>query len=112
MPLSIDELNSAGLVLERDEYIYRGFMPRIYGENAAPRHLYQNYYATYVERDVRQLINIGSQFSFERFIKLLAGRIGQIVNLNSHAGDVGVSQTTLTSWLSVLEASFIVFRLH
>ncbi|MCL2066050.1 MAG: ATP-binding protein [Treponema sp.] len=111
LPLSISELKSSGIVLERDEYIYRGFMPRIYSENATPRHLYQNYYATYVERDVRQLINIGNQILFERFIKLLAGRIGQIVNLNSLAGDVGVSQTTLTSWLSVLEASFIVFRL-
>ena len=112
LPLSIGELNSAGFVFERDEYIFKGFMPRIYSENANPKHLYQNYYATYVERDVRQLINVGHQISFERFIKLLAGRIGQIVNLNSLAGDVGVSQTTLTSWLSVLEASFIVFRLH
>ena len=112
LPLSIGELKNAGIILERDEYIYKGFMPRIYSENATPKYLYQNYYATYVERDVRQLINVGNQISFERFIKLLAGRIGQIVNLNSLAGDVGVSQTTLTSWLSVLEASFIVFRLH
>ena len=111
LPLSIGELNSAGIVLERDEYIYRGFMPRIYSENVSPNYLYQNYYATYVDRDVRQLLNVGNQISFERFIKLLAGRIGQIVNLNSLAGDVGVSQTTLSSWLSVLEASFIVFRL-
>ena len=112
LPFSIAELSNAGIVLQRDEYIYKGFMPRIYSENATPKHLYQNYYATYVERDVRQLINIGNQVSFERFIKLLAGRIGQVVNLNSLAGDVGVSQTTITSWLSVLEASFIVFRLH
>jgi predicted AAA+ superfamily ATPase len=112
LPFSIKELSRAGITLERDEYIYKGFMPRIYSENATPKHLYQNYYATYVERDVRQLINVGNQISFERFIKLLAGRIGQLVNLNSLAGDVGVSQTTLTSWLSVLEASFIIFRLH
>ena len=111
IPLSIKELNSAGLVFERDEYIYQGFMPRIYSENQSPKYLYQNYYATYVERDVRQLINIGNQIQFERFIKLLAGRIGQIVNLNSLAGDVGVSQNTLTSWLSVLESSYILFRL-
>jgi len=111
LPFSIRELSNAGITLERDEYIYKGFMPRIYSENATPKYLYQNYYSTYVERDVRQLINIGNQNSFERFIKLLAGRIGQIVNLNSLAGDVGISQTTLSSWLSVLEASFIVFRL-
>ncbi|MDR2579935.1 MAG: ATP-binding protein [Fibromonadaceae bacterium] len=111
LPLSIKELSDTGIVLERDEYIYKGFMPRIYSENVTPKYLYQNYYSTYVERDVRQLINVGSQNSFERFIKLLAGRIGQIINLNSLAGDVGVSQTTLSSWISVLEASFIVFRL-
>lgn len=111
LPFSIRELSNAGIALERDEYIHKGFMPRIYSENATPKYLYQNYYSTYVERDVRQLINIGNQNSFERFIKLLAGRIGQIANLNSLAGDVGISQTTLSSWLSVLEASFIVFRL-
>ena len=112
LPLSINELKKAGLVFERDEYINRGFMPRIYSDNPNPWHFYQNYYATYVERDVKQLIQIGSQTSFERFMKLLAGRVGQMINLNSLSGDVGVSQTTLTSWLSVLEASYIVFRLH
>ena len=111
LPLSIKELSNNDLFFERDEYIYNGFMPRIYSENSIPKFLYQNYYSTYVERDVRQLINIGNQNSFERFVKLLAGRIGQILNLNSLAGDVGVSQTTLSSWISVLEASFIVFRL-
>jgi predicted AAA+ superfamily ATPase len=111
LPLSIKELNKTNIFLERDEYIYKGFMPRIYSENATPRYLYRNYYSTYVERDVRQLINVGSQNSFECFIKLLAGRIGQLLNLNSLANDVGVSQTTLSSWISVLEASFIVFRL-
>jgi len=111
LPLSIKELTDGGISLERDEYIYKGFMPRIYNETITPKYLYQNYYSTYVERDVRQLINIGNQNSFERFIKLLAGRVGQIVNLNSLAGDVGVSQPTLSSWISVLEASFIIFRL-
>ncbi len=111
LPLTIAELSGAGITLERDEYIYRGFMPRIYSESVTPKYLYQNYYATYVERDVRQLINVANQSSFERFIKLLAGRIGQLMNLNSLACDVGVSQPTLNSWISILEASFIVFRL-
>jgi len=111
LPLTIAELSGAGITLERDDYIYRGFMPRIYNESVTPKYLYQNYYATYVERDVRQLINVADQNSFERFIKLLAGRIGQLMNLNSLACDVGVSQPTLNSWISVLEASFIVFRL-
>jgi predicted AAA+ superfamily ATPase len=111
LPLSIEELSGAGITLERDKYIYQGFMPRIYSGKVTPKYLYQNYYSTYVERDVRRLINLSDQNSFERFIKLLAGRIGQIVNLNSLAGNVGVSQTTLTSWISVLQASFIVFKL-
>ena len=111
MPLSIAELTDAGVTLDRDEYMYRGFMPQIYNEDIAPKLLYRNYFLTYVERDARQLINIRNLNNFEVFIKLLAGRIGQVVNLNSLSNDVGVSTTTLTEWLSVLEASYIIFRL-
>jgi len=112
LPLSIEELKANNAAApDRDELIYRGFMPRIYQENIDPTRLYRNYFQTYVERDVRQMINVKSLIAFENFMRLLAGRIGQIVNLNSLAGDVGVSGTTLKEWLSVLEASFIVFRL-
>ena len=111
LPLSIAELTRAGIQLERDQYILNGFMPRLYDENIPSDLLYPNYYNTYVEKDVRQLINLANQNAFETFLKLLAGRIGQVVNLNSMAGDIGVSSTTLASWLSVLEASYIVFRL-
>ena len=111
LPLSIEELSNAGIFLSRDEYLFNGFMPRLYDENIPPTLLYPAYYATYVERDVRQLINVSDQHSFETFLKLLAGRIGQVVNLSDLAGDVGISATTLSSWLSVLEASYIVFRL-
>ncbi|MDR0933027.1 MAG: ATP-binding protein [Victivallales bacterium] len=111
LPLSIAELSAAEITLERDEYILNGFMPRLYDKHIPPDLLYGNYYSTYVERDVRQLVNIANLRSFELFVKLLAGRVGQIVSLNSMAGDVGVSATTLNSWLSVLEASYIVFRL-
>jgi len=111
LPLSIEELSAAGIVLSRDEYIFNGFMPRLYDEKIPPEILYQAYYSTYVERDVRQLINLNNQRSFETFLKLLAGRVGQVVNLNGLAGDAGVSATTLASWLSILEASYITFRL-
>lgn len=111
LPLSIRELSNAGIRLERDEYLFNGFMPRLYNEKIPPAMLYSAYYATYVERDVRQLINVRNQHAFETFLRLLAGRVGQVVNLNSLAGDVGVSSTTLAEWLSVLEASYIVFRL-
>ncbi|MPM89130.1 hypothetical protein SDC9_136238 [bioreactor metagenome] len=111
LPLSMEELASAGITLTRDEYIFNGFMPRLYDEKIPPEILYPAYYQTYVERDVRQLINVADQHTFETFIKLLAGRVGQVVSLNSLAGDVGVSSTTLAAWLSVLEASYIIFRL-
>lgn len=112
LPLSIEELkaNNAATI-DRDSLIYHGFMPRIYQENVNPTRLYRNYFQTYIERDVRQMINVKSLIAFENFMRLLAGRIGQVVNLHSLAGDVGVSSSTLKEWLSVLEASFVIFRL-
>lgn len=111
LPLSLAELRHTGIELDRDEAIFRGFMPRHYQEAIPPATLYRSYYETYVERDVRQLINLQKLQAFELFLKLLAGRIGQVVNLHSLQGDVGVSSTTLSEWLSVLEASYIIFRL-
>lgn len=111
LPLSIQELAQAGIATDRDDYIFQGFMPRIYSDPIPPQILYSNYYKTYVERDVLQLININNRIAFETFIKLLAGCVGQLINLQSMAGKVGVSSTTLAAWLSVLEASYIIFRL-
>ena len=109
LPLSIEELSGVGIELSRDEYILRGFLPAIYDRGQNPVDAYEAYYRTYVERDVRQLVNITHQGEFELFLRLLAGRVGQVVNLEAMSGDVGVSSTTLTEWLSVLEASFVVF---
>jgi len=111
LPLSIRELGHAGLMQDRDEWIFRGCMPRLYQGKLEPAELYRNYYETYIERDVRQLIQLKQQAPFELFLKLLAGRIGQVVNLHAMSGEIGVSSPTLREWLSVLEASFIVFRL-
>ena len=111
LPLSIRELSDAGISMDRDEYLFKGFMPRVYDNPLQPHTLYSDYFATYVDRDVKQMVNIKNLSSFETFIKLLAGRTGQLVNLSSLANDVGVSSTTIAEWLSVLEASFIIFRL-
>ena len=111
LPFSIRELQGAGIHLDRDELIFRGFMPRLYNEQIDAESLYRSYFQTYVERDARQLINIKNMSAFHTFIRLLAGRIGQEVNLHSMSGDVGISSTTLKEWLSALEASFVVFRL-
>lgn len=111
-PLSIAELNEAGIRLDRDEYIYRGFLPAVYDREQNPSDAYEAYYRTYVERDVRQLVNLTHQGQFELFMRLLAGRVGQVVSMDGLSGEVGVSGTTLKEWMTVLEASFIIFRLQ
>lgn len=111
LPLSIRELADAGIKMDRDEYLFKGFMPKLYDSSIEPELLYRNYFMTYVERDARQLINLRNSTHFEQFVKLLAGRVGQLVNLSSLSNDVGVSVSTLSEWLSVLEASHIIFRL-
>lgn len=112
LPLSIRELEHAGLRQQRDEYIFRGFMPAIYDRNQNPNDAYESYYRTYVERDVRQLVNLTHQREFELFVRLLAGRIGQVVNLSGMSDEIGISANTLKEWLNVLEAGFVVFRLQ
>ena len=112
LPLSIDELASVGKVFPMEEIVVKGFLPRVHAGRLSSSEVYEDYYRTYVERDVRQLVMVENQHAFEVFVRLLAGRIGQLVNFESMAGDVGVSAHTLRKWLSVLEASYIVFRLQ
>ncbi len=113
LPFSLQELSfyeKSGI--NRDKVLFKGFLPRIYDQNQEPVMAYRNYLQTYIERDIRQLINIKDIHVFETFLKLLAGRVGQLVNYNSLASDTGVSAVTIANWLSALEASFIVFRLN
>jgi len=112
LPLSIEELSANGTLPDRDTCLVKGFLPRVHQENQPVPQAYMDYLATYVERDLRRLINIKDLSRFETFLRLLAGRVGQLLNLSSLAEDTGVSSTTLGHWLSVLEASFIVFRLQ
>jgi len=112
LPLSIGELHDAKISFDDFEsYIVQGFLPRIYDQHQRPRTAYANYYQTYVEKDVRQLIQLKDVSLFEKFIKLLAGRVGQIINYQSLSNDVGVGAPTIKQWLSILEASFIIFKL-
>lgn len=111
LPLSLRELADAGTSLSRDEALVNGFLPRIYARNTTPFQQYLEYYATYVERDVRRLVNIRNAVAFDTFVKVLAGRVGQVVNYSSLANDVGISVMTAREWISILEASFIIFRL-
>lgn len=113
LPLSINELTNAEINFDSfEEYAFHGFLPRIYDQNQRPNQAYSNYYQTYVERDVRQLINLKNASLFEKFLKLLAGRIGQIIDYTSLGNDIGVNSKTVKEWLSILEASFIVYKLE
>jgi predicted AAA+ superfamily ATPase len=112
LPLSIEELAAARLPIETDKLLLSGFYPRIYDRGLDPTQALGDYLATYVERDIRQLITIKDLSLFEKFIRLCAGRTGQPLNLQSLGNDVGVSHTTARSWLTLLEASYIVFLLQ
>ena len=111
LPLSIRELSGEGITLSRDQYLLKGFLPRIYKDNLDSTKAYRNYFQTYIERDLRQVSNIRNLDQYEKFMRLLAGRVGQVINLNSMSNDIGVSSTTLAEWLTVLEASYVIFRL-
>lgn len=113
LPLSLDELKKTKFPIEKSlEYIFKGFYPRIYHKNIPPDIFYPSYIQTYIERDVRSIKNIGDLETFGRFVQLCAGRIGQILNLDSLATDTGISANTAKSWLSILEASYVVHLLQ
>lgn len=111
LPFSISELNKNQTFEKYSDYILHGFYPPIYDRNIPPVDWYQNYIQTYLERDVRQLKNISDLSAFTRFLKLCAGRTGQLLNITSLANDCGVAVNTAKSWLSILEASFVIHLL-
>lgn len=110
LPLSLSELGGAN-DCTTDEILFRGGFPAVWGAGKEPYDVYGNYYATYVERDLRQVAEIRNLSQFEHFMRLLAGRVGSEVNASRYAAEIGVSSNTIQQWLSVLEASYIVFRL-
>jgi predicted AAA+ superfamily ATPase len=112
LPFSIEELSGNVAVPTIDRLLLTGFYPRIYDMNLDPTRAMGNYFETYVERDLRRLVNVRDLGLFEKFVRLCAGRIGQVFNLQGLANDVGVSHTTARGWLAILEASYIVFMLR
>ncbi len=112
LPLSIAEWKTAGTSKSRDLWMLEGFMPRLAGGELDALQLYRDYFRTYVERDARQLINLRNLHAFETFVRLLAGRVGQVVNFSVMAGEVGVSAVTLREWLTALEASYVVWTVR
>ncbi|MFZ1599748.1 MAG: DUF4143 domain-containing protein, partial [Anaerolineae bacterium] len=109
LPFSLAELKPDAERLE--SVIFQGQYPRIYDRDMAPTDFYPAYIQTYIERDVRLLKNIGDYNAFIQFTRLCAGRVGQLLNYASLASDAGISPNTARSWLSILESSFILYRL-
>jgi predicted AAA+ superfamily ATPase len=113
LPFSYLELTNGGFAFDQYEtLIFKGQYPRIYDREINPLDFYPSYIQTYVERDVRMIKNIGDINTFIRFIQLCAGRTGQLVNYTSLANDAGISPNTAKSWISILEASYILYRLQ
>lgn len=111
LPLSMAELCQHHPLPDVDTLMWQGLYPRVQTQGIAPSQAYSDYFETYVERDLRHILQIKDLNVFQRFVRLCAGRIGQLVNLNSLAADTGISQPTAREWLSVLENSFILYRL-
>jgi hypothetical protein len=110
LPLSLHEINDNEL--NSNQLIFRGGYPALYSEATEPTKWFPNYIRTYIERDVRLIKNITDLYAFERFLRLCAGRIGQLLNMSSLALEVGVDVKSISSWIGILETSFIVFRLQ
>jgi uncharacterized protein len=110
LPLTLDEIGSKNL--ELNTLLFKGCYPSLYSQDIEPNKWYSNYIRTYIERDVRLLKNITNLVTFERFLRLCAGRVGQLLNMNSLALEVGVDTKTIASWIGVLETSFVAFRLQ
>ncbi len=110
LPLSISELKKVELLpTDYETLIFQGGYPRIHARQTPPSVWYSSYISTYLERDVRLIRQVGDLSSFQRFLQLCAGRCGQILNYSALAGETGMSVNTIKSWISILEASFVVY---
>ena len=113
LPFSASEIDNAALLGSTlDQVLFKGMYPPVFDRPVPPPDFYLSYIETYLERDVRSMKNIGDLALFRKFVLLCAGRVGQLLNLTSLGNEVGVDHKTIRSWLSVLEASFVVFMLR
>lgn len=113
LPLSLRELQAEKIEANTlEEMLFSGGYPRVYQENIEPRRFYRDYVQTYLERDVRQIVNIKDLDQFQRFLQICASRTGQLIDYASIGNDLGISRLKITEWLSVLKASYLVFTLQ
>ena len=111
-PLAINEVSDIADTNNVDNLMLQGFYPAIYAGDNIPRLFYPAYMRTYLERDVRQLLQVKDLYQFQTFLRLCAGRTGSLFNASELSNEVGISVNTVRSWLSILQASYIVFMLH
>lgn len=111
LPLSMSELAQKNTTYTLDEYLFNGSYPRLYQSHIPPVKFYRDYTQTYLERDVRQMVQVKDLSLFQQFLHLCAGYIGQLINHDTFSSALGVSASTIKHWLSILEASFIIFQL-
>ena len=109
LPFSVHELQ--GSVEGLNELIFKGFYPRIYDQGIRPGTFYKNYISTYIEKDIRQIKQVTKLDQFMLFVKILAGRTGQVLNLSSISEECGVTHSTVREWISILEAGFFIYKL-
>jgi predicted AAA+ superfamily ATPase len=113
LPLSVQELDQVQAVPARvSQLLWQGGYPALYDREVEPTDWFANYVATYIERDLRQIIKVQDLTQFQLFVKMCAARTGQRLNLSSLAADCGISHTTARQWLSVLQSSYLVTMLH
>lgn len=111
LPLSLEELMMAGIEKSVDATLYEGCYPRVHADQLNPTKTYASYVRTYIERDIRMILQVHNLDLFQKFMILAASRVGQIFNKDNLAGEVGVSAKTIGHWLTILEACYIVYRL-
>ena len=113
LPFSLEELRDTQFALPNyEDYILKGFYPRIYDLDLNPTNWLLDYIQTYVERDLRQILNVSDLGAFRQFLEICAGRIGQLVNFSEMGNLIGVTYHTISKWLSVLQTSFIIHTLR
>lgn len=113
LPLSADELAANGIAPEQvEDILYQGLYPAIYAKQTPPARLYQQYVRTYLERDIRELTQVGDLATFQTFLVLCAERVGQLINYTELGKECRISDQTARRWLAILESSYIIFRLQ
>ena len=111
LPLTREELPDSGRTLSIDQLMINGCYPRVYDEELDPSEWFESYYQTYLQKDVKEIVNVADTNQFDKFVRLCAGRIANLTDYSAIGSEVGISQPTAVRWSSILESSFITFRL-